>query len=126
MKAVQINGYSKQIHTVLREIPQPQISDFQVLIQVKAAAVNPLELLILTGSVKLIQDYEMPLTLGNECSGIVVQVGSKVTGFQRGDRVTPVFLRTRSAPSRNTLRWTRTRLQKYRRGMTSTPPRPSR
>ena len=87
MKAVQINGYSKTIHTVLRDIPQPQISDSEVLIQVKAAAVNPLELLILTGSVKLIQDYPMPLTLGNECSGIVAEIGSKVTGFQKGDRV---------------------------------------
>ena len=87
MKAVQINRYSKQINTVLRDIPLPQISDSEVLIQVKAAAVNPLEMLILTGSVKLIQDYPMPLTLGNECSGIVEEVGSKVTGFQKGDRV---------------------------------------
>lgn len=87
MRAVQIDGYSKQIKTVLREIPQPSISDSEVLIRVKAAAVNPLELLILTGSVKLIQDYTMPLTLGNECSGIVEKVGSKVTGFRKGDRV---------------------------------------
>ena len=87
MKAVQINGYSKNINTVLRDIPQPKISDSEVLIQVKAAAVNPLELLILTGSVKLIQDYAMPLTLGNECSGIVEKAGNKVTGFQKGDRV---------------------------------------
>ena len=87
MKAVQINRYSKQINTVLRDIPLPQISDSEVLIQVKAAAVNPLEMLILTGSVKFIRDYPMPLTLGNECSGIVEEVGSKVTGFQKGDRV---------------------------------------
>lgn len=87
MKAVQIDSYSKAIQTVFREIPEPQISDSEVLIQVKATAVNPVELLILTGSVKLIQDYTMPLTLGNECSGIVEQVGSKVTGYQKGDRV---------------------------------------
>ena len=87
MKAVQINGYSKDIQTILRDIPRPKPMDSEVLIQVKAAAVNPLELLILTGSVKLIQDYPMPLTLGNECSGIVEEVGSKVAGFQRGDRV---------------------------------------
>lgn len=87
MKAVQINSYSKQIETVLRDIPQPKLSDHEVLIRVKAAAVNPVELLILTGSIKLIQDYTMPLTLGNECSGMVEEVGSKVTGFQKGDRV---------------------------------------
>lgn len=87
MKAVQIKNYSKEINTILSDIPKPQISDSEVLVQVKAAAVNPVELLILTGSVKLIQDYPMPLTLGNECSGIVEQIGSKVEGFQRGDRV---------------------------------------
>ena len=87
MKAVQIKNYSKNIDTVLNDIPKPEISDSEVLIQVKAAAANPVELLILTGSVKLIQDYSMPLTLGNECSGIVEQVGSKVEGFQTGDLV---------------------------------------
>lgn len=58
-----------------------------VLIKVKAAAVNPLELLILTDSIKLIQDYTMPLTLGNECSGIVGKVGCKVTQLHTGDQV---------------------------------------
>ena len=87
MKAVQIKNYSKNINTVLNDIPKPEISDSEVLIRVKAAAVNPVELLILTGSVKLIQDYPMPLTLGNECSGIVEQVGSKVKEFQKGERV---------------------------------------
>ncbi len=87
MKAVQIESYSKEINTTLNDIPKPQISDSEVLIQVKTAAVNPVDLLILTGSVKLIQDYPMPLTLGNECAGIVEQVGSKVSGFQKGGRV---------------------------------------
>lgn len=87
MKAVQIEKYAKNIHTILKDIPAPQISDSEVLIRVKAAAVNPVDLLILTGSVKLIQDYSMPLTLGNECSGIVEQVGSKVKDFAKGDHV---------------------------------------
>lgn len=87
MKAVQIKNYSKNIDTVLNTIPTPKISDFEVLIRVKAVAVNPVDILILTGSVKLIQDYPMPLTLGNECSGIVEQIGSKVKNFEKGDRV---------------------------------------
>lgn len=87
MKAVQIDRYAKEIHTVLREISTPDPGPEEVLIRVRAAAVNPLELLILTGSVRLIQDYPMPLTLGNECSGVVEAVGSRVTGFQAGDKV---------------------------------------
>lgn len=87
MKAAQIKKYSKNIQTSLCEIPIPEIGDFEVLVKVKAAAVNPVEILILTGSVKLIQNYSMPLTLGNECSGIVEKVGSKVKEFQKGDHV---------------------------------------
>ncbi len=87
MKAIQIKKYSKDINCVLSDIQVPEILDSEVLIKVKAAAVNPLELLILTGSVKLIQDYPMPLTLGNECSGIVEKVGRDVKNFQKGDRV---------------------------------------
>ncbi len=84
MKAIQIQCYSKNIDTILCDIPVPEIGNTEVLIKVKAAAVNPLEVLIITGSVKLIQDYSMPLTLGNECSGIVEKVGSDVTNFQVG------------------------------------------
>lgn len=87
MKAVQIDRYTKEIHAVLRDIPVPEIGPREVLLQVKAAAVNPLELLILTGSIRLIQDYPMPLTLGNECAGVVAAVGPQVTDFHVGDRV---------------------------------------
>lgn len=87
MKAVQIKNYSKNIDTILCDIPVPEVGDKEILIKVKAAAVNPLELLIITGSVKLIQDYKMPVTLGNECSGIVEKIGKNVTEFKKGDMV---------------------------------------
>ncbi|QLG40419.1 NADP-dependent oxidoreductase [Paenibacillus sp. FSL W7-1088] len=87
MKAAQITKYSKQFKVEVRDIPVPEITDYEVLVKVKAAAVNHLELLIATGSVKLIQDYEFPLTLGNELTGIVEKIGKNVTGFQVGDAV---------------------------------------
>ena len=87
MKAVQIDNYTKEINPVLRDIPVPEVGPDEVLVRVRAAAVNPLELLILTGSVKLIQDYPMPVTLGNECSGVVEAVGQRVKKFQVGDKV---------------------------------------
>lgn len=87
MKAIQIKKYSKDINVEVANIPVPNISDNEILIKVKAAAVNPLEILILTGSVRLIQDYKMPLTLGNECSGIVENIGKNVTDFKVGDKV---------------------------------------
>lgn len=87
MKAAQIKRYSRKIRTNLCDVPIPEIGDSEVLVKVKASAVNPVDILILTGSIKLIQNYSMPLTLGNECSGIVEKVGSRVKNFQTGDRV---------------------------------------
>ena len=87
MKAAQIEGYSKDIRVSLHDIPVPEIGDNDILIRIKAAAVNPVDILNLTGAVRLIQDDKMPLTLGNECAGVVEKVGRHVSQFQPGDRV---------------------------------------
>ncbi|WP_024123545.1 NADP-dependent oxidoreductase [Bacillus halotolerans] len=87
MKAAQITKYSKNIHAKVNDIPIPEIGENEVLVKVKAAAVNPLEMLIITGSVKLIQDYEFPLTLGNELTGVIEKVGKNVTEFHVGDAI---------------------------------------
>ena len=72
---------------MVKEIPVPTITDDQVLVKVKVAAVNPLELLNITGAVKLMQDYPMPLTLGNELTGVVEKVGDKVKDYQIGEKI---------------------------------------
>ncbi|WP_349668207.1 NADP-dependent oxidoreductase [Lacrimispora sp.] len=87
MKAAQIAKYSKRIEAEVNDIPIPKIGDNEVLVKVKVAAVNPLEMLIIRGSVKLIQDYEFPLTLGNELTGVVEKIGAKVKGFKVGDAI---------------------------------------
>lgn len=87
MKAAQIEKYSKKIDISINEVPIPKPEKNEVLIRVKAAAVNPLEILIATGQVRLIHDYKMPLTLGNECAGIVEKTGADVKDFQVGDQV---------------------------------------
>lgn len=87
MKAVQIDGYGKISDVLVREVPVPVPAPGQVLVRVRAAAVNPLDLLDLSGAVKLIQDYAMPLTLGNEFVGTVEKPGDGVSGFAPGDLV---------------------------------------
>lgn len=77
----------KNIHAKVNDIPIPEIDENEVLVKVKAAAVNPLEMLIITGSVKLIQDYEFPLTLGNELTGVIEKIGKNVTEFHVGDAI---------------------------------------
>lgn len=87
MQAVQIDRYSQQINVHIREVAKPTPKPNQVLIKVVTAAVNPVDLLNLTGAVKLIHPLTMPATLGNECAGIITAVGQQVQQFKVGDRV---------------------------------------
>lgn len=87
MKAAQLDRYSRHGKLMVRDIPVPEPGPNEVLIKVRAAAVNPLEWLIIKGTIRLIQDYRLPQTLGNECSGTVEQVGAHVHAFQPGDAV---------------------------------------
>ena len=87
MKAAQLDRYARKARLVVREVPVPEPAADEVLIKVRAAAVNPLELLIASGSIRLIQSYRLPQTLGNECSGVVERIGSQVRAFRPGDAV---------------------------------------
>ncbi|CUW14385.1 NADP-dependent oxidoreductase [Leuconostoc gelidum subsp. gasicomitatum] len=87
MKAAQLNKYAKDFQLTVRNVPVPDIKEDEVLIRVKEAAVNPLEKLIGTGSVKLIQDYDLPVTMGNELTGIIEKTGANVTKFKKNDAI---------------------------------------
>jgi len=86
MKAVFINEYGNKIQC--KEIDTPTIEKpNQVLIKVMAVGLNPLDYKIRDGKVKLLLNYKFPIFLGNECSGIVTEVGKDVTKFKPGDEV---------------------------------------
>ena len=53
------------------DIPVPEPGDTEVLVKIMAAAVNPLDNMIIRGEVKLITPYKTPLVMGNEFAGIV-------------------------------------------------------
>lgn len=88
MKAAQIRAYNKNnIEVDIVEISKPKIKSNQVLVQVKAAGVNPLDNMITRGEVKLVVPYKFPLTMGNEIVGEVVEIGKDIKRFKLGDRV---------------------------------------
>ncbi|MDT6980619.1 NADP-dependent oxidoreductase [Levilactobacillus zymae] len=87
MQAAQLDKYDKNFQLKVRNIPKPVPQPNEVLVRVKYAAVNPLEALIGTGSVRVLQGYRFPLTMGNEFSGIVEAVGANVTAFKPNDAV---------------------------------------
>lgn len=87
MKAFTLNRYGKNGMLHLVELPEPELRDDEVLVQVHAAGVNLLDSKIRDGEFKLILPYRMPLVLGHDVAGVVVKVGPQVWKFKAGDAV---------------------------------------
>ncbi|ADK06072.1 TPA: NADP-dependent oxidoreductase [Bacillus anthracis] len=86
MKAMIIDKYGK-VPMRMAEVPTPEINEYEVLAEIHAASINPIDFKIRDGKVKMLLKYEMPLILGNDFSGVIVKVGSKVTRFKAGDAI---------------------------------------
>lgn len=87
MKAFIVDRYRSKDSGRIGEMREPELRDDDVLVQIHAAGVNPLDSKIRDGEFKLILPYRMPLILGNELAGIVVRAGSRVWRFKPGDEV---------------------------------------
>lgn len=87
MKAFFIERYGNKDRVQAGDLPIPELRDTDLLIQIHAAGVNPLDNKIRDGAFKAILPYRFPLILGNDVAGVVVKVGAKVQRFKLGDEV---------------------------------------
>lgn len=87
MKAFALTRYGKTNSVAAVEHAQPNLRDDDVLVQIHAASVNPLDLKIRNGELKPLLPYKLPVVLGNDLAGIVVKIGPRVRGFKPGDAV---------------------------------------
>jgi hypothetical protein len=65
MKAMIMETYGK-VPLRLADMPLPEIGEHDVLAEIHAASVNPIDFKIRDGKVKLLLHYKMPLILGND------------------------------------------------------------
>ena len=86
MKAMIIDRYGK-VPMRMAEVPTPELNEYEVLAEIHAASINPIDFKIRDGKVKMLLKYEMPLILGNDFAGVITKVGSKVTRFKVGDEI---------------------------------------
>lgn len=86
MKAMIIDKYGK-VPMRMAEVPTPEINEYEVLAEIHAASINPIDFKIRDGKVKMLLKYEIPLILGNDFAGVIIKVGSKVTRFKVGDEI---------------------------------------
>jgi alcohol dehydrogenase len=87
MKAFVIDRYKSKDGLRLVDVPVPELRDSDVLVEIRAASVNPIDAKIKDGEFKLILPYRLPLILGNDLAGVVVRVGPCVRRFAPGDEV---------------------------------------
>ncbi len=87
MKALAFKRYGKSPEIGFVDIPRPSIKADEMLVQVCAASVNPIDNMIPTGMFKPVLHFQLPATLGSDLAGVVIEVGSKVTRFKPGDAI---------------------------------------
>ena len=87
MKALTFKRYGKSPDIGFADIPRPTLKADELLVQVHAAGVNPIDYVIPTGMFKPVLHFQLPATLGSDLAGVVTEVGSGVTRFKPGDAV---------------------------------------
>jgi alcohol dehydrogenase len=97
MRAFVVTGYGAITDNVrLAQLPDPVAASGEVLIEVHAASLNPIDFKIVRGDLKRVSKYKLPRPFGFDASGVVKSVGAGAGRFKPGDAV---YLRA----SRNTI-----------------------
>lgn len=87
MRAAFITKYGPTEKLVFGDVTIPAMGAADVLVEIYAASLNPIDFKIRDGKIRFIRSYSFPLIFGHDLSGVVTAVGSKVTQFKKGDKV---------------------------------------
>jgi NADPH:quinone reductase-like Zn-dependent oxidoreductase len=85
MKAARTHGYGADL--AMEDVPVPKAGPDQVLVRVKAASLNPLDVKLHSGAMHGFFPLAFPYTLGTDLAGTVERTGPGVTGWQAGEAV---------------------------------------
>src|SRR5437762_7445557 len=87
MKALVFKHYGGPDQVAFADVPRPVPNPDEIVVQVHAAGLNPVDNKIREGKMKAILQFQLPTTLGSDLAGVVVGVGGSVTRFKPGDAV---------------------------------------
>ena len=87
MRALRIHAYGGPDQLRLDDAPRPQPGPRDVLIEVHAAGINPVDCKMRGGAMRGFLRWRLPQTLGLDLSGVVVEAGERCTRLKVGDAV---------------------------------------
>jgi NADPH:quinone reductase-like Zn-dependent oxidoreductase len=70
-----------------QNLAKPATGDDEILVQIHACSVNPIDWKVRRGDFKLLTGRKPPKILGSDYAGLAVEVGSQITQYQPGDAV---------------------------------------
>ena len=85
MKAIRLLEYGGQL--VFNDVPTPTIARDEILVKVRSTAVNHIDIVKASGTIKQILPIDLPWIPGHEFSGVVEQIGGDVTAYALADAV---------------------------------------
>ncbi|MGJ4930440.1 NADP-dependent oxidoreductase [Bradyrhizobium sp. HKCCYLRH3095] len=87
MKALIFKRYGKSTQPEYADVPRPAIGPDEILVQVHAVGLNPVDNIIRKGTFKPVLKFDLPATIGSDVAGVVAEIGRSVTRFKVGDAV---------------------------------------
>jgi NADPH:quinone reductase-like Zn-dependent oxidoreductase len=87
MKAVRLHAYGGVDQLRYEEVPTPQPESDEVLVEVAATSVNPIDWKIRSGTAKDRMPVNFPAILGRDVAGVVVKAGANVRNPESGQKV---------------------------------------
>ena len=87
VQAIRIYQYGNAGNLRLEDVPPLSISDYQILVRVHDAGVNPIDWKIREGYLQKVMPVSFPLTIGQDFAGEVAERGKNVKRFEIGERV---------------------------------------
>jgi len=87
MKAYFTMAYGGPEKSVIGDLPDPVPGKNQILVEVKAVSINPVDYKVRRGDLKFLSGSKFPKIVGSDFAGIVKLVPEGVAGFAPGDRV---------------------------------------
>lgn len=87
MKAYYSKAYGNSENSVYGDLPDPVASPGQVLVEVKAVSINPVDWKIRRGDARVVSGFRFPRIFGADFAGIVRETGPGVKAFSKGQRV---------------------------------------
>lgn len=87
MKAVVIENYGGKEVLKEAQVDNPKASKNQVVVEVKATSINPIDWKLREGYLQQMMDWQFPIILGWDVAGVISEVGDGVTEWKVGDKV---------------------------------------